>query len=913
MMIFKRLLRPKWQHPDAEKRVESIAEFEPQQADYKTIMHELAFNDGSEPVRFAALQRLNDFSLWWQAAKHDAADKLRLHAERQVIDMVINNDISTALKQQFIAQCQRSHILEQIALAEQDTSTKLQLVLRLQKPNLIMNALQDSALPIDDKKQLLELIDSDKELEQLSRSQDTVLASMAQAILEQRQFEREQPARIEKQARLLIAKLNALKSRNPADSQQRFHAYQQEWQQLAIELPRLGAESQSLATKYLEVEHSVEQFFSAQWQQQKRAEAQQQKLQQQRTHAKGIAQAIAALRIDVAQHLQQADLHQATALQQHFVAIETQLEQTDVSSDDRQQLQSQLADISQQLIDLPRIALCFTQAEQWLEQWAAQSLPTDMAQYEELAPQWRQWQQQWQQNLKGLSVPLPSSITEHYHKLQQHWEGVLAEFSQQQQRQFKTCRSKLAEFKRLHQAGKFKVLFGLFKGIQSDYQQLSSDERQKLARLYNDAEQQLNELSDWQDYIASPRKQQLVQQMQQLASEPMDNVEQRAKLVKKARADWGTLGQAKDTDDALYQAFDQACEQAFAPCRLHYAAKQLEREQNAQQKQRLVQQMQQLAEQANEQHADAAQLERKLYQLQQQWRSIGPAPKEQQPALQADYQQLNQALKHKVKEQQQTFVKHKQQLIAQAQEAILLEDSSQTASILKQCQQQWKTIPFAGKAKDTLLWQQFRALCDDFFAQRKVQHQQQLQDKEKQQLALESELNQYGQALEQAESAEQLHPLRQQLQSLDLRDFKSLQKTKNQLIADIEQQQENMSQQQKNHSYQLLFQQLASSEPDASAIDVASWREALLQSKTSTLDVMDRHQLTTAIELMAGQNVEAANATELSQVKLQLLTEKHNQSADVTPESLLLRWLQHGPLSDADRALLVRLEAVFIK
>ncbi|MCH8538416.1 MAG: DUF349 domain-containing protein [Alkalimonas sp.] len=906
MMIFKRLLRPKWQHPDPDKRIESIAELEPQQADYKRIMHELAFNDGSEVVRRAALLQLNDFSLWWQAAKHDAADKLRKLAEQHVINMVVNNEIASPLKQQFLEQCPRQHVLEQIALAEQDGAIKLSIMTRLNKPELIVQALHGPGLNRDEKKQLLELIDSDKQLEQLSRSDDVCIAELSSALVQQRQFQREQPARFEKQARLIIAKLNALKSRNPSDSLQRFQQYQQEWQQLIVDFSALVLESADLVAKYRQVEQSVEHFFAEQWQQQQTEAERLHKLEQQRIQANGIEQAITALRIDVEQHVQQAEVQSADALQQHFVALESQLDQSDVSSSDRQRLQSELSAISQQLVDLPRIALCFAQAEQWLKQWSEQALPTDLDAYFEVAPRWQQWQQQWQKNVQAITLPLPPDLDASYQEMHQRWQGVMSEFHQQQQRRFKACRSKLAEFKRLHQAGKFKVLFGLFKGIQADYQCLRETEQQKLASLFYAAEQQIQELADWQDYIASPRKQQLLEQMQQLASEPMDDVAQRTAQVKKARADWLSFGQGKDADEPLYRAFDLACEQAFAPCRVYYAEQQQQREQNALEKQQLLQQIRALVQHHEQQ--DEPLLDSKFHSLQQQWRSIGPVPKEQHQRFQAELQQLKQTLKSHIKQQQQHYARQKQQLLIEAKEALALDDQNQTASILKHCQQKWKTIPFAGKAQDNELWQQFRALCDDFFAQRKALHQQQQQHKAAQQQALETELHHYGHALEQAESVEQLSPLRQQLQALDLSGFKSLQKTQDKLIAQIEQQQQSVLHQQEAMSYQQLFTQLRHEEPDLAAIPVLSWRDALQQAKS---DSMDRHQLTLAIEWMAGHRIEDHNSAALSQVKLLLLAEKHNQSDAVTPHSLLIRWLQRGRLTQADRLLLDRLEAVF--
>lgn len=150
-------------------------------------------------------------------------------------------------------------------------------------------------------------------------------------------------------------------------------------------------------------------------------------------------------------------------------------------------------------------------------------------------------------------------------------------------------RSKLAEFRRLYEAGRYKVLFGLFKGIQQSYAELSVAQQQQLAKDYQAAEQQLQQLNELQNYIATPRKQELVAQMQALAVATDVAAPERAEQVKLARATWQTLGRADEALEAdLNQAFNLACEQAFAPCRDYFAAQDEQRKQNALIKQQIL-------------------------------------------------------------------------------------------------------------------------------------------------------------------------------------------------------------------------------------------------------------------------------------------------------------------------------------
>ena len=901
MMIFKRLLRPKWQHPDIEKRIAAIQELNAQQADYKHILHELAFNDGNARVRQAALEKLNDFSLWWQASKKEASERVRLDAENRVVQMVIANQIPPRLKQQFIEQCQRSSVLEQILRQEQDSSIKLSLLQRLDKQELYLQALQDSQLALSDRLQLLPSIDDDKELERVQKALPAELAEPVRQLLAERQQQRELPAKLRKQASLILSKINALKDRNPADSEQRFLRYQQEWNELADALNQLddGAELQS---RFHQLSASVAQFFADHWQQARQQQAAQEKQQQQQLQLIGLRKAITALEIDLQQSLMHTNLQQAEQLNSQFQALQQQLQQADVTAADQTLLQRELSKLEQQLVDLPRVALRYGQAEQLLQQWQAQALPLQIAELTDAKALMQQWQQSWQQLSADLSLALPAELKQSYTALLQRWQGAVKALERQAQQPFRHCRSKLHEFKRLHQAGKFNQLFGLFKNIELSFQQLLPEQQQQLDALYQQAKQQLDALTELQAFIARPRKEALLAQMQQLAGQPMHSANERSALVKKARADWLSLGKTADAAEQDWQQqFDAACEQAFAPCREFFARQQAEREQHATDKQSLLSSCSALLAEP------AADLSAALQQLQQGWHAIGPVPKERHAPLQADYQQLCQQMRQQIKQQQAAFAGQKQQLIEQVKAATVLSDGHQAAAIVKQCQQAWKQIPYAGKAQDATLWQEFRSLCDAFFARRKQDYQQAQQDREQQQAALQHQLSACDQALQQSSQLQQLSSLRDQLQALDLSGFASLQRSRQQLLEQLEQKQHSQLASEQQQSYRQLFTALKTATEPAQL--PALWRDAF----TKQPDVMSRSELTMVLELMLAGQVQdpAAKPEQISALKLQLLAEKHNQASSFGKDALLLRWLSHGPVHSDEARLLQRIEALF--
>ena len=71
-MIFSKFFKKKKHLSEkVSDRIVAIAELDGKDSSSKSILHELAFNDGDDKVRRAALEKLNDFALYWQAFKKD--------------------------------------------------------------------------------------------------------------------------------------------------------------------------------------------------------------------------------------------------------------------------------------------------------------------------------------------------------------------------------------------------------------------------------------------------------------------------------------------------------------------------------------------------------------------------------------------------------------------------------------------------------------------------------------------------------------------------------------------------------------------------------------------------------------------------------------------------------------------------
>ena len=903
-MIFKRFFKPKWQHPDAAVRQLAIAELNSNDQAQKSVLHELAFNDGAEAVRKAALLKLNDFSLWWQASKQDSAERLQQLAEQTLITQLVQNQVEPKLKQQFIAQCNRSSILEQLAQTETDAGIKFSLLQRLNKTELHIKALQDPVLQLAQKQQLLAQIDDEKLLEKLAKQLDGELLAGVQHKLAQLQEQKQKPQLLRKQLTLLLSKLNAARERvDVAQLPAQLAEYQTQWQALAADLHCLGSEAAEFSAKYDKIVGQINQWLAPRLDELSRQQA-----EQAAATAKAEIQSALQQRIDsLEQALQQAllstDISAAQQLEQQLNSLADELAAADVPA--KAVLHKRIAQLQQQLTRLPELAEQLTGLTRIVADWAAQPLPDTAEAYAITSEQVQQWQQQWRQLSKAMMIAVPASLLEAKNALAQQWQQAEKGFNQQAEKTQRQCRSKLAQYRRLYAAGKYKVLFGLFKGIEQDYQQLTAAQQAQLSKDYDFARDKMAELADWQEYIATPRKQQLLQQMQQLSTElAQSQMRQRADEVKQARAQWNSLGKADPALEAeLNTAFDVACEQAFAPCRAYFAAQDALRAEHVLQRQQIINRAQQFALSP----PDAKALDTGLQQLKQAWQQAGAVDKQQFAALNEQFNQALMPLRAQLTALQQQAAATKQQLIEQASAALNLAEPNQTAKVLKECQQQWKTAGNAARKQDQALWQQFRALCDGFFNARSEQFEQQKQAEQTQLKQLEAELAALTAALDAADEPDALAQVQQQLQTLQA-DGGAAQQAVRRLQDKLQQKQQTWQQHQQQREFARMFDVLASADVSAEQIP-AGYRECFNKQQEQQFN---RAQLTLALELIADMPSPPAEQSARQQVQLLLLSDKHNQGSALDKHSLLKRWLQFGAVTQAELPLLARVKAIFV-
>ena len=220
-------------------------------------------------------------------------------------------------------------------------------------------------------------------------------------------------------------------------------------------------------------------------------------------------------------------------------------------------------------------------------------------------------------------------------------------------------------------------------------------------------------------------------EMKTLLCEAAEKLQENPSIVEANRAlqqlhdEWAEIGPvARELREDLWNRFKQASSVINKKHQAYFDELHAKENENLEKKQALIAQLSTINSQLsthknNKQWDDSTE---KVQAIQQEWRTIGYAPKKQNQAIYNEYRELCEAFfKAKtayykgMRDEFSENLKKKRELVEAAE---ALKDSiewAETTNRLIELQQQWKKVgPVARKYSDDL-WKKFTAACDAFF------------------------------------------------------------------------------------------------------------------------------------------------------------------------------------------------------
>ncbi len=936
-MIFSKFFKSNWQHKDASVRVLAVNnELSLDNDEQHKILTDLLNQDESELVRRAVLLKLNNFDSWLMASKENSLDKVRNFAAKQVNAILFaEHEIKLSLEQKlsYIATATDKSQLEAWLVKAQQPELVIALLEKIAKPQLLTSVFTQKANEAI-QHYVVDQISDAATLERLfKKAKLAPIKSLLEAKLSAIVAAAEKPVKLKKTTQLVLSKLLSLKEL--ADFEVMLEKKTQllfEWQQALEQFECLStAERDEFLTKFDTITSQLDKVFA------QKAEAfEQEKIVRELHRAKaeakqGFELVISELSQQLATAIFNNDAIDENSHQNKINELAAQINASVLDENIKQAFAKALTEQSKKLSQLPIIAESVTEATHLISKVSQLAPPTNLEELNSKLPSYDEWQQAWKKVEQQASGFLPASISDAKKEITKQWQLALKPLFAEQRQLFSQTQKKMADVNRLINTGKFNAAFGVFKRVESYFARLDTKQQLRLQREHESLTEKISELSDWEHYIATPRKQQLLTDILQLVETPLDNPKGQAAKVKEFRAIWNSLGHADDEiDKDLNHQFNLACEQAFAPCRLFYAEQEKLREQHQAARTSIVEQAKLLvasflAESENYDIQNWKNTDGQLNKLQQQWRDAGEVDREVYKQLQQNFNDAIKPLKAAITQYHTDNAKLKRALIAKVEAQNESEDVFSAVNQVKTLQAKWKNIGYAGSKEENKLWQNFRKANDAIFAKRDQQQSAQKDQQSALQADLEQQLAQLKASFEPSLNSKSLTELTEQADALLTTVYankpviKAVAKAVESFISELKKAQELAQQGLLQLQWQQLFtvlEALAANENiELDSLSEftnlpQSWQKKIASAQKTQV-AQDRGDKTLELEILAGVESPKELLNQRLAVQVTLMQNQMLSGGGIDLSAKLFDWLLIGAVKSDDLSYIQRLKPIY--
>lgn len=928
-MIFKRLFTPQHSHSDPRVRIQAIENLDPKVASDKSKLHELAFNDADGQVSLAALEKLKSFPLWLKMSQIAANAKVKKHAQEKVFAILTaehSDLLSPELRRATILEAKEisivRHVLEQTDMFCDEPEVVSELLARIDDIAFSRQYLIQRASPAVRSFLIAESNDIDA-LTKLNRHSalDEHKAQIEERI-EHLRARQQRPSQLKESLRLNLSKFKALAEQ----SDYAVIATKSAELRLSIEasIAELGEfepeSALSLEQKYSQISSAVEHTLARlypNYQAQQDALAQAEHLHQwQLRGAEVIEQATEFM--EYRSESVDDEMHSRVERTKRIIA---DLLQDTVGSEAEPSLTTELQQLDAKLDLLPRYRAAQEQLVRVISTFEQNyQVPQGLADYEAGKAVFDALKRQVNDVIEHVEGGLPKELQSPWLTLQQEWHNALKGGRKQAEDVLRMCQSKLRAAQGLYKDGKFKAVLAIDKKIAQAIAELPPSFLQRIQRQLDTHRALIAELTDWQAYVASPRLPELINEMQSLAAQVPNNIDERRRQIQLLRKNWNSLqgGEPQHTE-SMQQEFDSAAEQAYAPVKSFQAERDARRANNKAQAESLLLELEQLDLNAEDENAFAKQFNR----LNQRWFALGEIGRTEWRELKQRYSTLSKPLKQRVAAVHSANAEQKERLIKRA-EALLQDSTNDVVKQVKALQQQWQKVGFAGSKQDQPLWKTFRGVNDQVFAQLK-------QTKQSLQNAIESAFNEADSKLtvlrdsieDSALSVSQLNALDTDIDTV-LNDFaattseldnsvvrrplQQLRRFSDELKRNIAKHKRAQEQDRFNTAFEQLFDYLQSRVGESAVLDDNAPKLPGVSLRVARQEALSRHIITVRLEIITESPSPKQDSELRSQQQVQLMSDKLSAGELANTWQLFALWLACGPLGKDELPLLQRVK-----
>lgn len=245
-----------------------------------------------------------------------------------------------------------------------------------------------------------------------------------------------------------------------------------------------------------------------------------------------------------------------------------------------------------------------------------------------------------------------------------------------------------------------------------------------LTRNLEQLDARLNQLRQWKDYAAAPKRIELIEEVEALIG--VDEVpEALLEHLRALRQEWRTINKGLAVEaTAEAERFEKAYTAAFLPCQVYLTEQAAIRRTNLDARKQVLERVLAFETGLDAEHPDHPLIMRVLREAPQEWRGHAPVDRDAGRPLDTEFFGALDRLRTRVNAWHAANTADKQALIARASQLTTME-LPRAIEEVKRLQTQWKATGPLPHAQSQSMWEEFRALCNTVFERRQQEFAQQ--------------------------------------------------------------------------------------------------------------------------------------------------------------------------------------------
>jgi DNA repair protein SbcC/Rad50 len=260
-------------------------------------------------------------------------------------------------------------------------------------------------------------------------------------------------------------------------------------------------------------------------------------------------------------------------------------------------------------------------------------------------------------------------------------------------------------------------------------------------------DEKLQELQDWKSFAVTPKRSELIAQMQALIGVDEEPT-QLAEEIKRLQEEWKELAKGSSDSEEDWTKFHEAAQAAYQPCKAYFENQAQVRESNLAQRKALVARLANYEQTTDWDHVEWKNVINALRSAKQEWRNASPSERGATKPIEKHFDELIARIQARLDAEYAANLERKQSLVAQAQKLATVEDLAQASTDVKRLQSAWRNVGITPHAEGQRLWEDFKQHCDAVFDKRRQEHTErmaELEQNEERALALCMEAEQLSQ------------------------------------------------------------------------------------------------------------------------------------------------------------------------